>query len=145
MIFQDTGDCETLYYELPESWLSIVSHEETETGYSITLNVTLPENAANCVASILYDRMDFGDHRISDWPNKVSTAVSGGNQTVTIEIPSLGASVAPVIRAVVKGKEANGVDFIEYSSPIVMQATPLVGLALSAVSFTEVTLAADLM
>ena len=145
MIFQDTGDCETLYYELPESWLSIVSHEETETGYSITLNVTLPENAANCVASILYDSMDHGDHRISDWPNKVSTAVSGGNQTVTIKIPSLGASVAPVIRAVVKGKEANGVDFIEYSSPIVLQATPLVGLALSAVSFTEGTLAADLL
>ena len=145
MIFQDTGDCETLYYELPESWLSIVSHEETETGYSITLNVTLPENAANCVASILYDKMDHGDHRISDWPNKVSTAVSGGNQTVTIAIPSLGAAVAPVIRAVVKGKEANGVDFIEYSSPIVLQATPLVGLALSAVSFTEGTLAADLL
>lgn len=89
--------------------------------------------------------MDHGDHRISDWPNKVSTAVSGGNQTVAIEIPSLGAAVAPVIRAVVKGKEANGVDFIEYSSPIVLQATPLVGLALSDVSFTEGTLAADLL
>lgn len=145
MIFQDTGDCETLYYELPESWLSVVSHEETETGYSITLNVTLPEDATNCVASILYDRMDFGDHRISDWPNKVSTAVSGGNQTVTIEIPSLGASVAPVIRAVVKGKEANGVDFIEYSTPLALKDTPLVGLALSDVSFTEGTLAADLL
>ena len=145
MIFQDTGDCETLYYELPESWLSIVSHEETETGYSITLNVTLPENAANCVASILYDSMDHGDHRISDWPNKVSTAVSDGNQTVAIAIPSLGAADALVIRAVVKGKEANGVDFIEYSSPLALTGTPLVGLALSNVSFTEGTIAADLL
>ncbi|MGN1359712.1 MAG: hypothetical protein ACI4X9_04580, partial [Kiritimatiellia bacterium] len=144
MVFQDTGNCETLYYELPQSWLTVASYGENESGYSVTLSVTLPDDATDCEALLLYDEKDCGDHRVSDWANSVAKAISGGSQVVTIEIPALDFSNPPAVRAVVKGKEANGVDFIEYSVPFTLENNPAAELAVSAVSYADVTFSASL-
>ncbi|MGN0844820.1 MAG: fibronectin type III domain-containing protein, partial [Kiritimatiellia bacterium] len=144
MVFQDSGTCETLYYELPESWLTVTTYGETETAYSATLNLTLPEDATDCEALILFDEVDRGDHRTSDWANSTVKAISGGTQTVTLEFPLPESGYIPMVRAVVKGKEANGVDFIEYSQPFSMEVNPVVNLAVSSVSYTGADFAATL-
>lgn len=146
MVFQDSGNCETLFYELPESWLAISDYGESPSEYSVTLSLTLPEDAVDCEALLLYDEEDRGDHRISDWANCVSRSVSGGTQTVALSFPVPADGQSPTIRAVVKGKEANGVDFIEYSLPFKIEANPSAELAISSVAYTNasftVTLAA---
>lgn len=137
MVFQDSGNCETLFYELPESWLAISDYGESPSEYSVTLSLTLPEDAVDCEALLLYDEEDRGDHRISDWANCVSRSVSGGTQTVALSFPVPADGQSPTIRAVVKGKEANGVDFIEYSLPFKIEANPSAELAISSVAYTN--------
>ncbi|MGN0844155.1 MAG: hypothetical protein ACI4QT_02915, partial [Kiritimatiellia bacterium] len=146
MVFQDSGNCETLFYELPESWLTVSDYGESPSEYSVTLSLTLPEDAVDCEALLLYDEEDRGDHRISDWANRVTQSISGGTQTVSLTFPVPADSQSPTIRAVVKGKESNGVDFIEYSLPFTIEANPSAELAISSVAYTNasftVTLAA---
>ncbi len=134
MVFQDSGNCETLFYELPESWLTVLDYGESSSEYSVDLSVTLPEDAVDCEAMLLYDEEDRGDHRISDWSNRVSRPISGGTQTVALTFPVPADGQRPTIRAVVKGKESNGIDFIEYSLPFKIESNPSAELAPSSIA-----------